>query len=49
MLNQSPTTLILPPFLLSEVQKVVVLNSCSVVGKFLTDEDHLIDEETDNT
>jgi hypothetical protein len=48
MLNQSPTTLNLPPLLLSEVQTVVVLNSCSVVRKFLSDKDHLTVEEADN-
>ena len=48
MLNQSPTTLNLPPLLLSEVQRVVILNNCSVVRKFLNHEDHLTNEDADN-
>jgi hypothetical protein len=48
MLNQRFTTLNLPPRLPSRVQTAVVLNTCSIVGKFLSDEVHLSDEEADN-
>jgi hypothetical protein len=41
MLNQSLTTLNLKPHLLSEVQKVDVINICSVVRKFLRGGVHL--------
>ena len=47
MLSQRFATLILPPRLLYEVQKVVVLNPCSMVRKFLNDEVYLPDEEAD--
>jgi len=46
--NQGFTTPNLPPRLLPQVQKVVVLNSCSFVRKFLIDEVHLSDKEADN-
>jgi hypothetical protein len=48
MNTQSPTTLNLPPLLLAEVQKVVVINTCSVVRKSLCNEDQFSDEEADN-
>jgi hypothetical protein len=48
MLNQSITTLNVPPHLLSQVQKMVILNTCSIVRKFPSDEVHLSDEEADN-
>ena len=44
MPNQSPTTLDVPPCLLSQVS----LNTCSKVRKFLSDAVHLNDEEADN-
>jgi hypothetical protein len=47
-LNQSLTTLNSPPPLLSQVQKVTVLNTCSIVKKFLNDKVQLHDEEADN-
>jgi Na+/H+-translocating membrane pyrophosphatase len=47
MLNQSLTNINLPPHILSQVQKVVMLNTCSIVRKFLNDEVHLSDEEAD--
>jgi hypothetical protein len=40
--------LILPPRLLSHVHKVIMLNYCSIVRNFLSDEVHLPDEESDN-
>jgi hypothetical protein len=40
--NQSLTTLSLRPFPLA-----VLINTCSIVGKFLNDEVHLPDEEAD--
>jgi hypothetical protein len=49
MLNQSLANLNLPPRLLSQVQQVVVLNTCSIVRKFLNDEIHLSDEEAGNS
>ena len=48
MLNQSLTNLNIPPRLLSQVQKVAVLNTCTVVRKFLSDEVQLPDAEADN-
>jgi hypothetical protein len=48
MLNQSLTPLNLPPRLLSQVQQVAALNSCSIVRKFPNDNVHLSDEEADN-
>jgi hypothetical protein len=45
MLNQSLTTLNLLALLLSQVQEVVVLSTCSSVRKFLSNEVHLSDEE----
>ena len=45
MLNQSLTTLNLPPRLLSQVQQVVALNICSSVRKVLSDKVYLSDEE----
>jgi hypothetical protein len=48
-LNQSLTTLNLPPRLLSQAQQVVTPNTCAIVRKFLNDEVYLPDEEADNT
>jgi len=48
MINQSVTALNLPSCLLSQVMKVAVLNTCSIVRKFLGHEVHLSDEEADN-
>jgi hypothetical protein len=48
MLNQSLTNLNIPPRLLSQVQKVAVLNTCTIVRKFLSDEVQLPDAEADN-
>ena len=48
MLNQSVAALNLPSCLLSQVMKVVVLNTCSIVRKFVGHELHLSDEEADN-
>jgi len=48
MLNQSHTALYLQQCLLSHTQKVVLLSTCSIIGKFLNDEVHLSDEEADN-
>jgi hypothetical protein len=48
MLNQSLTTLNLPPRLLSWVQQVVTPNTCSTVRKFLSHEVYLSNEEADN-
>ena len=48
MLNQSLTTLNLPPRLLFQVQKVAVLNTCYIAKKFLDVEAHLSDAEADN-
>ena len=45
MPNQSPTTLNVPPCLLSQV----ALNTCSKVRNLLTDAVHLYDEDADNT
>jgi hypothetical protein len=45
MLNHIPTNPNLPPRLLSQVQKVVILNTCSIVRKFHNDEVHLPDKE----
>jgi len=47
-LNLSLTNFCVPPRLPSQVQKKVVLNICSIVRKFLSDEVHLSDEEGDN-
>jgi hypothetical protein len=47
MLNQSLTTLNLPPRLLSQVQKMVVLNTSSIARKFLNVEAHLFGAEVD--
>jgi hypothetical protein len=46
-LNRNLTNLCVPPQLPSHVQKMVVLNICSIVRKFLSDEVHLSDEERD--
>ena len=48
MHNQSLTTLNLPPRLLSQVQKMVVLNTSSIARKFLNGEAHLSDAEAEN-
>jgi hypothetical protein len=40
MLNQSLTAITLPPCLLSQVQKVIILNNCCITRKFLSDEVH---------
>jgi hypothetical protein len=48
MLNQSISALNFPSGILSQVSKVVVLNTCSIVRKFLAYEVHLSDEEADN-
>jgi hypothetical protein len=48
MLNQSLTILDLLPRLLSQVQTMVVLNTCSIVRKFLSDECHLSGEAAGN-
>jgi hypothetical protein len=45
VLNQSLTNLGLQSLLLSQLQKVVILNTCSIVRKFFND---LSDEEVDN-
>jgi len=42
MLNQSVTALNLPSCVLSQVMKVVLLNTCSIVRKFLVHEVHLL-------
>ena len=47
-LNQSLITFSLPPNLLSHVQKVAVLNTCSTMRKFLNDGVYLPKEEADN-
>jgi hypothetical protein len=47
-LNQNLTTFSWVPSLLSQVQKVVVLNTCSTVRKFLNDGVYLPEEEPDN-
>jgi F0F1-type ATP synthase membrane subunit a len=41
-------TLKLLPCLLSQVQKVVTFNTCSIIRKFLNDEVHLSDEMASN-
>jgi hypothetical protein len=48
LLNQSLIKLNLQPHLLSQVQKMVTLNSCPIVRKFLNDKVHLLDEGADN-
>jgi hypothetical protein len=48
MLNQSHTTLNLQQFLLSQIKEVVLLSTCSIIRKFLNEEVHSSDEETDN-
>jgi len=48
MLNQSPTNFSLLPCLVSQVQRVVILDTCSIVRNFHSDEVHLPDEETKN-
>jgi len=47
-LNQSLTTLNLPPRLLSQVQKMDVLNTSSIARKFLNVEVRLSDAEAAN-
>ena len=47
MLNQSPTNFILLPCLVSQVQRFI-LDTCSIMKIFLSDEVHLPDEETKN-
>ena len=47
-LNLSLTVLNVPPHLPSQVQKMVVLNICSIVRKFHSNEVHLSDEERDD-
>ena len=42
-------TLSLPPIALSDVQQVIVLYTCSVVTKFLSDEVNFLDEEPDTS
>jgi hypothetical protein len=48
MLNQSVSAINLPSCLLSQVMKVAVLNTCSIVRKFLGHEVCFSDEEADN-
>jgi hypothetical protein len=48
MFNWSLTNLNLPLCLLSPLQTVVVLKTCSIMREFLNDEVHLSDEEADN-
>jgi hypothetical protein len=48
MLNQSFTTLNLPPRLLFRFQRAVVPNTCSMGRKHLNNEVRLHDEEIDN-
>jgi hypothetical protein len=48
MFNKSHTNLNLQPCLLSQVQRVVLLNTCSIIRKFLNDEFHLLEEEAEN-
>jgi len=47
MLNRL-TNLSLPPCLLSQVQNVVIINTCSTGRKFIIDEVRYSDEEADN-
>jgi hypothetical protein len=46
--HQSLTTFNLPPRLLSQVQKMVVLNTSSIARKFLSVEVRLSDAEAEN-
>ena len=48
MLDQDLINLYLPPRTMLLAQKEVVLNTCSVTTKFLSDADRLADEEADN-
>ena len=48
MLNQSLTTLNVPPRLLFQFQKLVIINTCSIMRKFVSDEVSLPDDEADN-
>jgi hypothetical protein len=47
MLNQNPTNFSLPLCLVSQVQRFI-LDTCSIVRNFLSDEVHLPDDETKN-
>jgi hypothetical protein len=47
MLYPSHTTLNIQQCLLSQIQKVVLLSTSSIIKKFLNDEVHLSDEEAD--
>jgi hypothetical protein len=42
MLNQSLATLSVPPRLMAQVQKVVIINTCSFMYNFVSDEVHLL-------
>lgn len=48
MLNRNLINLCVPPHLPCHVQKMAILNICSIVRKFLSDKVHLSDEEGDN-
>jgi len=48
MLNQSLATLNVPTRLMALVQKVVIINTCSTMWNFVSDEAHLPEEEADN-
>jgi hypothetical protein len=48
MLYQSHITLNLQQCLLSQIQKVVLLSTSSIIRKFPNDEVHFSDEEADN-
>ena len=48
MLDQGLINLFLPPRTMFLAQKVVVLSTCSVTTKFLSDRDRLIYDEADN-
>jgi len=48
MLNQSHAALSLQQCLLSQIQNVVLLSTCSIIRKFVKDEFHLFDEKADN-
>jgi hypothetical protein len=47
MLNQSLGKLNLAPLILFEAQKVIGLNTCATVRKFLNNEDHLSYEDVE--
>lgn len=48
MLNQNLTTVTLMPCLLLQIHNVTILNTCSIVRKFLNDEVNLCEEEANN-